>query len=354
MVFKFYLFPLLLLLAVFCFGQNDTTNKLTFSAFGDLYFSYDFANPKNHEKADFIYNHKRHNEINANLLMVKANFSDKGTRANIGLMAGNYAQYNLQSEPNWAQFVYEANVGVKISNKHHLWLDAGIMPSHIGFESAISADCWTLTRSLLAENSPYYETGLKMSYTNQKENLLISMLVLNGWQKVSRPNNIQKPSCGMQINYRPSSKLTFNYSNFIGTDKPDSLNSIRTYHNFYTQFEPGKKIGLIAGFDIGTDKYSTSNYGVWFSPVIIFRYTMNDKMKLAVRGEYYTDKNQVIIATKTPNGFQVSGLSANLDYSVNKQVQFRIEGKLYHAGDKIFVNNSNENYAVTTNISIRL
>ncbi|MBK8628485.1 MAG: outer membrane beta-barrel protein [Saprospiraceae bacterium] len=28
-------------------------------------------------------------------------------------------------------------------------MDAGIFPSHIGFESAISADNWTLTRSLL-------------------------------------------------------------------------------------------------------------------------------------------------------------------------------------------------------------
>jgi hypothetical protein len=82
-------------------------------------------------------------------------------------MIGNYAQYNLLTEPTWAQFIYEANVGFKISRKQNVWLDAGIMPSHIGFESAVSADCWTLTRSILAENSPYYETGVKISYTNQ-------------------------------------------------------------------------------------------------------------------------------------------------------------------------------------------
>jgi hypothetical protein len=40
------------------------------------------------------------------------------------------------------------------------------MPSHIGFESVISADCWTLTRSLLAENSPYYETGMRLEATS--------------------------------------------------------------------------------------------------------------------------------------------------------------------------------------------
>ncbi len=351
---KFFLFFYLVLQVIFSAAQNDTIPKWTLNAYGDFYYSYDFSNPQNHEKADFIYNHKRHNEINANLIVAKANYSDKNIRANFGLMAGNYAQYNLKSEPTLAQFVYEANIGVKLSSKHNLWLDAGIMPSHIGFESAISSDCWTLTRSILAESSPYYETGLKMSYTNRKDNLQIGLLLLNGWQKVSKPDYIQKPSFGIQINYKPTDLLTLNYSNFIGTDKADSLKSLRTYHNFYAQFVPNKKIGLIAGFDIGTEMQNIKDYSTWFSPVLIFRYSVSDKVNVAFRGEYYKDKDQVIISTKTTNGFQVSGLSANLDYKINNHVQCRIEGKLYQSKDKIFQNNSNNNYALTTNIFIHL
>jgi hypothetical protein len=49
--------------------------------------------------------------------------------------------------------IYEANVGISLNKKNNLWVDAGVMPSHIGFESAISMDNWYLTRSLLAENS---------------------------------------------------------------------------------------------------------------------------------------------------------------------------------------------------------
>ncbi len=353
-VLRVILFSFLILQVIFSSAQNDTIGKLTFSAYGDLYYSFDFSNPQNHEKADFIYNHKRHNEVNANLIVAKANYSDKNIRANFGLMAGNYAQYNLKSEPTWAQFVYEANIGVKLSSKHNLWIDAGIMPSHIGFESAISSDCWTLTRSILAESSPYYETGLKMSYTNRKENLQIGLLLLNGWQKVSKPDYIQKPSFGMQINYKPTDLLTLNYSNFIGTDKADSLKSLRTYHNFYAQFEPTKKIAFIAGFDIGTENHNPTDYSIWLSPVLILRYAVNHKVNVAFRGEYYKDKDQVIISTKTTNGFQVSGLSANFDYKINNHVQCRIEGKLYHSRDKIFQKNSNNNYAMTTNISIKL
>ncbi len=350
---KFRLSLFLLLIALKTFSQNDTLKKLNFSAYGELYYSYDFSNPQNHEKSNFLYNHKRHNELNANLILLKANYLDKNYRANLGLMAGNYAQYNLSSEPTWAQFIYEANIGVKLSQKQNIWLDAGIMPSHIGFESAVSADCWTLTRSLLAENSPYYETGIKLSYTSKNEKLNLSVLYLNGWQKISKPNYIQKPSFGTQINYKLSKKLLLNYSTFFGADKPDSINAIRQFHNFYLQYEPTNKFGIIAGFDIGRDKFNPTTYGTWYSPVLIIKQSINEKTRIAIRGEYYSDPKQIIITTGTTNGFQTFGFSSNLDYDLNDKIKCRIEGKMFQSKDKIFVNEIN-NYSITTNMTIKL
>lgn len=327
---------------------------MKFSGYGELYYSYDFSNPSNHEKSDFIYNHKRHNEINANLLYFKANYNNLNTRANFGIMAGNYAQYNLSSEPNWAQFIYEANIGVKLSKSHNFWLDVGILPSHIGFESAVSTDCWTLTRSLLAENSPYYETGAKINYTNKNENLNVAFLVLNGWQRIRKPDHIQQPSVGFQFNYKTKNNVTFNYSNFIGTDKADSLKSIRTFHNFYVWYDPTKKLGAIVGFDIGTDKINSVEYGIWYSPVVIVKYQINEKLKMAFRGEYYFDKNQIIVTTNTRNGFQVAGFSSNFDYNLNDKIMVRLEGKIFNSYDSIFENNNKRNYSITTNLTIKL
>jgi hypothetical protein len=335
------------------FAQNDTLKNLTFSAYAELYYSYDFAKPANHEKPDFIYNHKRHNEINANLILIKTNYATKNLRANLGLMTGNYSRYNLSSEPAWAQNLYEANLGVKLSKEKNLWLDAGILPSHIGFESAISADCWTLTRSILAENSPYYETGIKLGYSTKKGNLNLAFLVLNGWQRIRKLNLTQEPSFGIQINYKPSEKLLLNYSNFTGTDIQNNYSALRTFHNLYMQFEPGKKLGIIAGFDLGNDKYNNSDYGIWYSPVLILRYLASDQIKLAIRGEYYNDKNRIIIATNSQYGLRVSGISGNIDYQISKKLQFRIEGKAYHAGEREFSNNSGKNYSITSNLTIK-
>lgn len=340
--------------SVCIFAQDDTLKNLTFGAYAEVYYSYDFAKPVNNEKPDFIYNHKRHNEINANLILLKSNYSAKILRANLGLMTGNYSRYNLSAEPAWARHLFEANLGFKLSKEQNLWLDAGVLPSHIGFESAISADCWTLTRSINAENSPYYETGIKLGYTTKNGNLSMAFLVLNGWQRIKRLNLIQKPSFGIQVNYKPSEKLTLNYSNFTGTDIQNNLNALRTFHNLYMQFAMSKKLGMIAGFDIGSDKFNSIDYGIWYSPVLIMRYSVSEQIKLAIRGEYYNDKNRIIIPTSNLNGLRISGISGNFDYRVNKKLQFRIEGKAFAAAEREFSNNSAKNYSITSNISLSL
>lgn len=333
--------------------KDSSSSKFTFNGYADIYYSYDFASPPNHEKENFIYNHKRHNQVNANVLLLSAHYVNTNLRANLGFVAGNYQQYNMGHEPGWARYIYEANIGVRLSQKNNLWLDAGIFPSHLGAESPISADCWTLTRSLSAEGSPYYETGLNLNYTSNKNELTLAFWLLNGWQRIKRPDNISKPSFGMQVTYHPNGKLLLNYSNFMGSDQSDSLDAFRFFHDLYLQYTLNNKFDFLAGFDLGTDRYNKNQYGVWYSPNLVIRYSPNDKMRIAIRGEYYHDRNQIIFRTNSMNGFQVSGISANFDYRINKWLQWRLEGKCYDAKDRIFRNNAFKNYSLTTNLTLR-
>lgn len=105
----------------------------TFSGYIETYYSYDFGKPDNHTRPGFIYSHNKHNEVNLNLGFAKINYATDNIRGNFALMAGTYAEYNLATEQDLLKNVFEANVGVKILSKHNLWIDAGIMPSHIGF-----------------------------------------------------------------------------------------------------------------------------------------------------------------------------------------------------------------------------
>lgn len=327
-------------------ANAQQSNPLTFSGYIETYYSYDFSNPANHEKAAFLYNHNRHNELNLNLGLLKASYNTDKIRANIGIMAGTYAQYNLAGEQGLLKNIYEANIGFKISKKNNLWFDAGIMPSHIGFESAIGKDAWNLTRSLLAENSPYYESGARLSYTSRNEKWFLAALVLNGWQRIQRVHGNQTPAFGTQLTFKPNSEITINWSSYIGNEQPDSLQRWRYFSNLYTQWQVHKKLGVIVGFDYGIEQkaYKSTSYNNWLTPVLIARYAANDKLVVAARAEYYQDKNGVIITTGTVNGFQTFGYSLNLDYTVVNNLIWRIESRYLRSKDKIFADKNHNSY----------
>lgn len=320
------------------FAQDSTNGSLTISGYAEAYYQYDCNKPADNNRPGFIYSHNRHNEFNLNLGFIKANYTAGRVRANLALGTGTYMNANLAAEPGVLKNIYEANAGVKISKTKNLWLDAGIFASHIGFESAVSRDCWTLTRSILADNSPYYEAGAKITYTTDDGKWLLSAMALNGWQRIKRVDGNSMMSWGTQIQFKPSGKALLNYSTFIGTDKPDSARLIRIFHNFYSIISITDKLGLTLGFDIGTEEKSFTGTGTnnWFSPVGIIKYAFNEKWALAGRVEHYTDKNGVIISTGTPNGFQTTGFSLNIDHAPIPNAVIRLELRTLKSKDAVF------------------
>ncbi|MDI1255630.1 MAG: porin [Flavobacterium sp.] len=340
-------------------AQDTTaaTNPLTFSGYIEAYYSYDFGQPDNHARPGFFYSHNRHNELNLNLGYIKANYAKDNVRGNLAVMAGTYSEVNLSAEPETLKNIFEANVGVKISKSNNLWIDAGIMPSHIGFESAIGKDCSNLTRSILADNSPYYEAGVKIGYTSTSEKWYLAAMYLNGWQRIQKIDGNQTPAFGTQITYKPNTKTVLNWSTYIGNEQPDVIRKWRYFNNFYGLFKVSEKLNLTAGFDIGAQQSEngSSDYDVWYSPVFIAQYKPADKIQLAARAEYYQDKQGVIIATGTENGFKTYGFSANFDYLPANNVIFRIEARTLNSKDDIFLRNNNptnSNVFITTALAI--
>jgi len=340
------------------YAQTESfKNPLKISGYLETYYTYDFGNPFNNIRPTFVYSFNRHNEVNINLGFIKAAYETDNVRSNLAFMTGTYANSNLVNEAGVLKNIFEANVGVKISKTLNLWVDAGVFASHIGFESAIGKDCWNLTRSILADNSPYYESGAKISYTSKNEKWFLSGLILNGWQRINRIDGNSMPAFGHQITYKPTPKITLNSSSFVGNTLPDSLKQMRYFHNLYGQFMLNNKLSILVGFDIGLQQKikESNNYNSWFSPVIIAKYTPNIKTSIAARSEYYSDEKGVIIPTNTPNGFQTFGYSLNLDKNIASNIIWRIEGRSFLSNDFIFTNNkkaSEVNYFLTTALAI--
>lgn len=330
---------------------------LKFSGYIETYYAYDFNQPESNVRPGFFYSHNRHNEVALNLGFIKAAYDNGSVRGNLALMAGTYSNANLSAEEGVMKNVYEANVGVKLSKTANLWVDAGIFSSHIGFESAVGKDCWTLTRSILADNSPYYESGAKISYTSPSGKWFVSGLVLNGWQRIQRVEGNRTLGFGHQLTYKPNDKVTLNSSSFVGNDKPAADKRMRYFHNFYGVFQVSEKFGLTAGFDIGAEQKAkgSESYSSWYTPVVIAKYALSDKFSLSARGEYYADEDGVIVATGTENGFKTFGYSVNFDYNIYSNVVWRVEARALNSKDDIFVKDGDPtatNAFVTTALAI--
>lgn len=339
-------------------AQEAKDYSLKISGFAEVYYQYDSNNPENNSRPGFIYSHHRNNEVNINLAFIKANYETEKLRANLALATGTYMNANYSEEQGVLKNIYEANIGFKISKNKNIWIDAGVFPSHIGFESAIVKDNWTLTRSIAAENSPYFETGAKISYTTDNGKWLMSGLIVNGWQRIQQVDGNSSLSFGHQLTFMPNEKLTINTSSFIGNDKPDSIRQMRYFHNLYGIYKINNKWAVRAGFDLGAEqKYKGSNsYNIWYTPVLIAKYSPTEKLSIAARGEYYNDKNGVKITTGTQNGFQMFGYSLNFDYQILSNLLWRTEVRNLNNRDAIFLNRNkkpeNDSFTAMTSLSV--
>jgi hypothetical protein len=311
--------------------------KLSLNGYLETYYLYDFANPGDHLRPNFYVSHHRHNEFNLNLGIMRFAAENKKVKTAFALMAGTYVNTNLAIEPGVLKNIYEANVSLKLHPKSELWLQMGVFNSHIGFESAIGADCFTLTRSMAADNSPYYESGVRLNYKSNNTKWDFSFLVLNGWQRIQRLNNNSMPSFGTQITYTASS-LTFNSSNYFGNEGTDAFPIWRYFHNFYIIKKIGAKNTLIVGLDAGMQNYAVKSTSIyWLSPQLVYRYNLSKKFNIAARLEHYYDKDAVIIAPPIKAPFNMLGASINLDYKIINNVLFRIEFKQLNNSDPIFI-----------------
>ncbi len=357
-IFIFFFFPNSLLAQLY----NDSLGKwkIETSAYIEAYYTFDFARPTNNERASYWVNHARHNEFNVNHGIIETTINSESIRGHIALMIGTYSQYNLAREQELIRNIYEGNAGFKPFKKHNFWIDAGIFSSHIGFESAISKNCWTLSRSILAENTPYYEAGIKGTYTTPSEKWVVSGLILNGWQRIRRLENNSMPSFGTQIQWKPKKSILLNSSTYIGNEGTDSLIQMRYFHNFYSQIDFNKRWGLITGFDIGWQtNQSTKQTRTWNASSVMLRYKFHQQWTFCARGEHYWDKNSIFITSNPDNpnahGFRAIAYSLNLDYAPAENMLVRVEAKRLQSPDKVFEINrspSKQSFIVTTSIAV--
>jgi hypothetical protein len=299
-------------LLVFClfslsaWGQSDTLHY-SFGAYAETYYGRSFTNPQADEKSALFYNHTSLNQAAVNLGLIEFSASKSRWTFKGDFMLGTYSQKNLASEPGMLKHIYQFNASLQIAPKHQLML--GIMPSHIGLESAKNWENPSFTRSYIAENSPYYESGLAWVYSpSQRVNL--KLFALTGWQTMHK----FRPALGTQLTIENAKGIRFNSSGFIG----DEGKGLRVFYDNYVQIPLSNSVSWTLCEDVG---FESGNF--WHGGSTFLTWQVRPKWKLTGRLEYYTDPKAIILA----ESFSDLSQSLSADYQLTSWGMLRTEWK---------------------------
>ena len=324
---------------------NHTFNAVpfTFSGYVDTYYVDDFADtpfPDRQITPSGVspdYSHSRKDRLSVNHALLDAKFAADRFRGALGVQAGTYVQKNYAIENDVAKHLYEAQLGFKPVADSNVWIDAGIFASHIGLESAISKDNLTLTRSLMAENTPYYEAGAKITWDASKQ-WSLCLCLLQGWQQIGSQN--PNKAIGTQVQFKPNDALVFNSSTYLGQSPNSPGARLRRYfHDFYVTWQATKEWSLAFMTDVGADERSTRDRKLdgWFSATAIAKWQFAPQWAVAGRVEHYRDPHGLTIPTGTRDNFVATGGSLNLDYQPDPHVLLRVEVRTLGAQHAVFV-----------------
>lgn len=342
-------------------SRADTVVTVSFGAFVDSYYAYDFGRPKNFDRL-FTTQAVRHNEFNVNLAYIEARLAGPRVRGRLALQAGTSVQSNYSGEPtigsvsgpNVSRFLQEAFAGYAITPK--VWIDGGIFFSWIGMESFVSRDNLTYTRSLSAEYTPYYMSGARVTWQPTPK-VTALFAVANGWQNISETN--QDKGVGVRLDAAPTSTTTVSYYDFFGNEVGSGR--LRTLNGVGLKINVTSTLTLQANFDYGTqDKADETGHSSWWSSGLTGKVQAAPTVGVSARVERYSDPDQVIIVTGVARPFKATTASAGIDVAplANSRALWRSEVRGTWADNSIFPDRSelsglsSHNYLVVTSLAL--
>jgi hypothetical protein len=320
---------------------GDTTRTVTLEGYADVYYGFDFNKPKDGNRPYFV-SYNRHNEINLNLAYLSITYNSEGARATFTPGFGTYMNQNYAAERLTLQNIVEANVGVKIFKDKKIWIDAGILGSPYTVESAVAFDQLLYTRSFGAEYSPYYLTGVKLSWPLSRKTTLY-LFVVNGWQVIDDPNS--PLSFASQLEIKPSDKLTIHWNTYAGDEHTPAApdNKGRYFTDVHGLFNPSHKIDLAVDAYFGwqnlADSTGEKTPATWGQGNLNARYHFDKSNSISARAEYYRDNHSIFVVPVTGiSGFDCFSYSLGYNLLITKNVLFRFEGRYFNSTKNIFYN----------------
>jgi len=312
--------------------------KLEIKGFVDVYYAYDFNRPADH--ANFFpgtgTTSKRDDEFAINLAQVDFIVPPKPVGVHITAGYGNSMEVvhaaeveGVATSPGVWRNLLQASLEVQTKVGKGLYVEAGLFPSHIGFEVFQTKDNWNYTRSWEAEFSPYYQTGVKVAYP-LGERWSAQVHFLNGWQVIA--DNNRGKSLGWQFAYA-ADKVLLTFNGIVGPELPDDDQDLRALLDTVAVWKATPAWSFALCLDVGGQEQPTGGNARWNGLALYARFAPPEsKAALALRAEYFDDDEGGISGTSQT----LEEVTATFELRPLDRLILKIEGRYDHSTAEVF------------------
>jgi len=349
-----------LLLGVLLLAQagpaTPETPPLQLHGFSDVFYALNTNRPL--DGASFIpgtgTTARRADEVNVNAAALDVALDPHPVGLHLTLAFGSGPDVVHSAEPAGSatsheiwRSVYQASVSWMAPIGSGLLLEAGIYPSHIGYESFFSKDNWNYTRGWMGEFSPYYQTGLKASYAFDAH-WSAQVHFLNGWQTVG--DNNRAKAVGTQIAWR-GDRASFSLNTFAGPELPRDDSHWRLFGDVTAQIKATNRLTFGGTADVGWQD-RPQGAALWHAAGLYARIVLTELAAIALRAEYYDDGDGFFsgAAQVLRDG------TATLELRPAKQLIVKLEGRHDIAGAPVFTSqrdaSGNATFSTTQTLAI--
>ncbi|MDB4917606.1 MAG: hypothetical protein JWM95_5250 [Gemmatimonadetes bacterium] len=190
----------------------------------DITYVADFNHPRDHTLVGTSES-GRTGEVQVQQLGIGGDFHAGNARGRFMTQFGMYSTMTPRNDASpgrgqWKlddayRYLSEAYGGYHWNAMHGINLDAGIFMSYVGLFSYYNFDNWAYQPSYVSSNTPWFFNGIRAQFF-PAENLKIEPWLVNGWQSYGMFN--EQPGVGMQVLYRPTSRVSLHSNSYYGAD----------------------------------------------------------------------------------------------------------------------------------------
>jgi hypothetical protein len=178
----------------------------------------------------------------------------------------------------------------------------------------------------MADNSPYYESGLRWLGKSANGKREGGIYVLNGWQRMRLPGRGVLPALGHQLTMQINPALRVNSSSFLGNPGEES-GVLRAFHDAWLAWDLRSRWTFHAAYDMGWQRQA----GSWQTASVVLQYRLPQYWVFSARADSFMDSEGIIIPAQSTRGSRIGSYSFNADYLISEAAVWRVECRWMHA-----------------------